>query len=126
MSSPSLDLGDGPRASTRPVRALLDGMFGLFVWAAHLLAIYIPTALACQFGLGAASRGARASFVGALVLVTIVAAAVVVLHALRRYRQQRDVPDRRFRMAVTLGCDTVATVAIVWQLLAIALIPLCA
>ncbi len=108
------------------MRALLDGMFGFFVWAAHLLAVYISTALACQFGLGTAGRGGRASFVGALVLVTIAAAAIVVLHALRRYRLQRDVPDRQFRMSVTLGCDTVATVAIAWQLLAVALVPICA
>jgi len=108
------------------VRALLDAMFGFFVWAAHLFAIYIPTALACQFGLGAAGRSGRVGFVAVLVLVTIAAAAIVVVHALRRYREQRHASDRQFRMAVTLGCDTVATVAIAWQLLALALVPLCA
>ncbi len=114
------------RAKPGGVRALLDAMFGLFAWAAHLLAIYISTALACQFGLGATGQGARTSFVTALVLVTLVAAAVVVLHGLRRHRQQQGVPDRRFRMSFTLGCDAIATVAIAWQLLAIALVPLCA
>ncbi len=101
-------------------------MFGFFVWAAHLLAIYVATALACQFGLGGSDGEARASFVAALVVVTVVAAAVVVLHALLRYRQQRDVPDRRFRMSVTMGCDAIATAAIAWQLVAISLVPICA
>jgi hypothetical protein len=101
-------------------------MFGFFVWAAHLLAIYVTTALACQFGLGGADSSTRAGFAAALVVVTVVAAVVVALHALRRYRQQRDVPDRRFRMSVTIGCDAIATVAIAWQLVAISLIPICA
>ncbi len=126
MSSPSLDLGSAPRAKTGGVRALLDAMFGFFVWAAHLLAIYAGTALACQFGLGGASPAARAGTVTVLLLVTLAAAGIIVLHALRRYRQQRDAPDRRFRMAMTLGCDTIATVAVAWQLLAILLVPLCA
>ena len=52
-------------------------------------------------------------------------AAVVVWHALRRYRQQRDRPDRRFRMTVTIGNDAVATIAIAWQIFAISLVPLC-
>jgi hypothetical protein len=108
------------------VPALLDAMFGFFVWVAHLLAIYAGTALACQFGLATADRGARVIAVTALVIVTVVAAGTVVLHALRRYRHQRDVADVRFRMAVTVGCDTIATVAIAWQLLAILLIPICA
>jgi hypothetical protein len=108
------------------VRALLDAMFGFFVWVAHLLVIYAGTALACQFGLATAGRGARVTAVTVLVIMTIVAGGAVVLHALRRYREQRDVADLRFRMAVTVGCDTIATVAIAWQLLAILLVPICA
>ena len=82
--------------------------------------------MSCQLGLGTAPESSRTTFLVVLALVTVAAAAVVVLHATRRYRQQRDLPDRRFRMAVTIGNDAVATVAIAWQLLAITLVPLCA
>lgn len=131
MSSPDAAADrEGTRQVTRQGRAgvgaLLDTSFGFFVWAAHLLTVYIATAVSCQLGLGAAMAGARTGFVSVLVLVTVVMAGVVVLHAAGRYRQQRDVPGQRFRMTVTIGNDAVATVAIAWQLLAIALLPLCA
>lgn len=64
-------------------------------------------------------------FVTVLTVITVAAAAIVVWHAGRRYRQQRELPERRFRMAVTMGCDAIATVAIAWQLLAILLVPAC-
>ena len=108
------------------MRALLDATFGFFVWAGHLLLIYVATALACNFGLGGASGRARAGFSAALVVVTVAAGAITVLHALRRYRQQRNVPELGFRMVITAGCDAVATVAIAWQLLSILLVPVCA
>lgn len=108
------------------LRGLLDVAFGLFVWAAHFLVIYIATAVSCQLGLGAAAAGARTTFLTVLALVTLAAAAVVVLHALRRWRQQRDLPVRRARMTITVGNDAIAAVAILWQLLAISLVPLCA
>jgi len=54
-------------------------------------------------------------FATALVLVTVAAAAIVVLHALPRPRQ--------FRMWVTIGSSAIATVAIVWQLFAFLLVP---
>jgi hypothetical protein len=114
------------RENAPGVGALLDTAFGYFVWAAHFLVIYIATAVSCQLGLGAAGAGTRRTFLALLALVTVAAAAVVVLHAARRYRQQRDLPDRRFRMRVTTGNDAVATVAILWQLLAITLVPVCA
>jgi hypothetical protein len=127
MSSPSVDLEAAPGVPKGGgVRTLLDGTFGFFVWAAHLLAIYVATALACNFGLGGASGRARASFATALVVVTVAAGAITVLHALRRYRQQRNVPELGFRMLITVGCDAMATLAIAWQLLAVALVPMCA
>ena len=45
---------------------LLDPAFGFFVWAAHLLAIYIAAAVACVVGLGGASAGARSAFLTGL------------------------------------------------------------
>ena len=125
MSSPSLDAGVEARPKTKAVSPLLDSAFGHFVWAAHLLTIYIATAVSCQLGLDAASADTRATFLMTLVLVTAAATAAVVLHGVRRYRQHRKVPERRFRMSVTIGNDAIATVAIAWQLLAILLVPLC-
>jgi hypothetical protein len=125
---PSLELAadSETRSKARTVSQLLDGAFGFFVWATHFLVIYIATALACVLGLGTATRDYRISFLAALAIVTAAAAAVVVLHAVRRYRQQRDIPQQRFRMSVTIGCDSIATVAIVWQLFPTLLVPVCA
>ena len=124
MSSPSVDAGATapPRAGT--VRPLLDLAFGFFVWAVHFLVVYIGTALACVLGLSAASRGSRTIFVISLGVVTLVAVAVVVLHALRRYRQHRTQPA--FRTAVAMGSDAIACVAIAWQLFPLLLVPVCA
>lgn len=108
----------------RTVAPLLDVAFGFFVWMAHLLTIYIATALAC--GLGVVARTGRAPLLVTLVAVTLLAAGVVFLHALRRWRRYRHAPDRRFRMSLTLGGDALATLAIVWQLLAVLIVPLCA
>jgi undecaprenyl pyrophosphate phosphatase UppP len=126
MSSSSLDGGAERRSRARNVAPLLDTAFGFFVWAAHFLVIYIATAIACQLGLGVASAASRTIFRTTLALVTVVAAALVLLHATRRYRAQREAPDLRFRVSVTIGSDAIAVLAIVWQLFAVFLVPLCA
>ncbi len=126
MSSPSLDAGAEARPKAKAVGPLLDSAFGHFVWAAHFLTIYIATAISCQLGLRTASPSTGATFLTVLALVTVAAAAIVVFHALRRYRQYRELPDLRFRMSVTIGNDAIATVGITWQLFAILLVPACA
>ncbi len=126
MSSPRLDAEVEAPSTAGAVFRLLDVVFGFFVWTAHLLAVYIATAVACVLGLGAASAGTRATFLTALALVTVAATAVVVLHAVRRYRRDREVFDRRFPMGVTIGSDAIATVAIAWQFFPILLVPVCA
>jgi hypothetical protein len=105
---------------------LLDPAFAYFVWAAHFLIVYIAEAIACVLGLGSAGRSAQAALLTALVVVTGAATAVLVIHAIWRYRQQRNVADLRFRMSVTIGNDAIASVAIVWQLFPILLTPVCA
>ena len=128
MSSPKLDMESvetGP--PSEGLSRLLDVAFGFFVWAAHFLIVYIATALACALGpLAASDGGGRAALLTALVLVTLAAAAIVILHALRRYRQQRELSDHGFPLSVTIGCDAIALVAIVWQLFPIFLVPACA
>ncbi|MGH7443601.1 MAG: hypothetical protein ACREKM_01930 [Longimicrobiales bacterium] len=105
---------------------LLDVAFGFFIWALHLLIVYISAAVSCVLGVAAAGSDARTTLLVVLALVTATAATLVLLHALRRYRQQRNVPDHRFRMTATVGCDLIATVAIVWQLFPVLLQPVCA
>lgn len=134
MSSPEVAGAGAPasaehreeRETPQGVRALLDAVFGHLVWAIHFLVVYIATAVSCQLGLGAAGTTARTTFIVILVLVTLGAAALVAAHAARRYQQLRPVPERQFRMTVTIGNDAVALVGILWQLYAILLVPLCA
>ena len=125
MSSPSLDAGVEVQEAAGAVSRLLDSALGFFVWAAHFLAVYVATAVACQLGLGATSAGARTTFLSLLAIVTAIAIAIVVLHAVQRHRQQRESPTRRFRMWITIGGDAIATVAIAWQLFPILLVPVC-
>lgn len=119
MSSPRLE-------ARNDVGPLLDLGFGFYVWTAHLLAVYIGTALGCVLGLGTASPGSRTAFLAALALLTLLAVAVLVGHAVRRYRKHRPIPERRFRMSVTIGGDAIAAVAVAWQLFPIFLVPVCA
>jgi cytochrome bd-type quinol oxidase subunit 2 len=115
-----------PHTEIGTLRRLLDPAFGHFVWAMHFLGVYIGAAVACVLGLGAAGEEAHTTFLTVLVVLTAVAVAVVVGHALWRYRQYRDLPDHRFRMVVTIGNAGIATVGIVWQLFPILLVPVCA
>ena len=122
MSSPRV----GVTGAEETVRPLLDSTLGLGVWALHLLIIYPVTATACQLGLRDATRGGRSTFVAVMVIVTVLALAIVALHALRRHRLFGTMPERQFRIALTIGCDALAGVAIAWQLFALLLVPLCA
>src|SRR4029079_7739924 len=97
----SLELEDGeladevePHTGIGTLRRLLDPAFGLFVWAAHFLAVYIGAAVACVLGLETAGEGARTTFLAMLVALTIVAAAGVLGHAVWRHRQYRDRLDQ--------------------------------
>ncbi|KAB0265566.1 hypothetical protein [Microvirga brassicacearum] len=126
MSSLELDNEIEPRSEMGTLHRLLDPAFGFFVWAAHFLVVYIMTAVACVLGLGAAGEGVRTTFLTVLLALTVAAAAIVLLHAVWRYRQHRDLPEQRFRMVVTIGNDGIATVGIVWQLFPILLVPVCA
>jgi hypothetical protein len=126
VSSPSSEPDVRGNPGEETLSPLLDSAFGFFVWAIHLLIVYVAEALACQLGLGIAGAGPQTTFIAALALVTIAASAVVVVHGLRRHRQQRKVPEQRFRMSVTIGADAIASIGILWQLFALFLVPVCA
>ena len=125
MRSDKLDAAEEARGEAGVLYRLLDLVFGFFVWIMHFVAIYAATAVACVLGLGAADAGARSTFVTALVIATVVAAAVVVLHALKTYRRRDETPNRRFLRSITIGHDAIATVGILYQLLPILMVPLC-
>jgi len=125
MSSPEIH---SDVVETGPAREglsrLLDLVFGFFIWAAHFLIVYVGAALVCA--LAPAEASANAGLTVALALATVAAAAIVVLHGVRRYRQQREEPEQQFPMYVTIGCDAISLVAIMWQLFPIFLVPACA
>ncbi len=126
MPSPSVAAAPRLHFESRTLSRLLGPVFGFGVWALHLLVVYGSEAVACVMGLGTGSRAHQTIFLITLGTVTVAATAVTVLHAVRAYRQWRDVPELRFRTAVTVGCDAIAALAIAWQLFPIALVPVCA
>jgi hypothetical protein len=131
MSLPDLAAAGGEerqkvREKGSGVGSLLDTAFGYFVWALHFLIVYVVEAVECQLGLGIAGPGTQTTFIAVLALVTIAASAIVVVHGFRRHRQQREVPEQRFRMLLTVGADAIASIGILWQLFALLLVPVCA
>ncbi len=125
MRSDKLDAAEEARSEAGVLSRLLGLVFGFFVWIMHFVAIYAATALACVLGLGAADAGVRSTFVTALVIVTVAAAAIVVLHALKTYRRRDEAPNRRFLGGITIGHDAIAVVGILYQLFPTLMVPLC-
>jgi hypothetical protein len=125
MRSDKLDATEEARSEAGVLSRLLGLVFGFLVWVLHFLAVYAATAVACVLGLGAADAGVRSSFVTALVVVTVAAAAIVVLHALKTYRRRDEAPNRRFLRGITIGHDAIAVIGILYQLFPILMVPLC-
>jgi hypothetical protein len=105
------------RTETSSVFHLLDAAFGFFVWAVHLVVIYVVEAVACQLG--------RTAFAAALVIVTLIAAAVVLWHGAKRYGQRNETRDHGFLIRIAAGQDVLAALAILWQLFALLMVPVC-
>ena len=115
------------RSGSRPraVRLLLDPAFGLFVWAGHLIVIYVANAVFCVLVAPSADSRAARSHVFALAAITIVAAAVVGIHGLTRYRRQPETHNHGFLIRMAVGQDALAVLAILWQLVPIFMSPVC-
>lgn len=107
------------------VRRLLDPAFGFFVWAAHLVVIYVANAVFCVLDVTSRNPRAGTALVIALAAVTIVAAAIVGGHGLKRYRERPETPDQGFLFNVAVGQDAIAAMAILWQLVPIFMSPVC-
>lgn len=114
-----------PQSEIGVVYRLLDPAFGFGVWAVHLLIIYVVMAVACQLGLGSRTAVVQSGFVMMLSVVTLAAAAVVVWHAIRRFRQQKEMHDRGFLVRIAVGHDAIAALAILWQLMPLLMVPVC-
>jgi hypothetical protein len=125
MRSDKLDASVEAQGEAGVLLRLLGLAFGFFVWVVHFFAVYAATGVACVLGLGAAEATARSAFVTALVVVTVAAATVVALHAVKTYRRRDEVFNRRFLRGITIGHDALAAVAILWQLFPILLVPVC-
>jgi hypothetical protein len=110
---------------TGGVHRLLDSVFGFGVWAAHLLIVYVSTAVACQLGLGSRTGNVQSHVVMILSVATVGAAAVVVWHAVRRHHQQSEMDDRGFLARMAVGQDAIAVLAILWQLMPLSMVPVC-
>lgn len=107
------------------VYRLLDPVFGFGVWAAHLLVVYVSTAVMCQLGLGSREATVQSNVLISLSVVTLVAAALVLGHAAKRYRQRQEMRDHGFLVRIAIGHDAVAALAIIWQLMPLWMVPLC-
>ena len=126
MRSDSLDdAATEPGTQVGVVYRLLDPAFGFGVWAFHFLVVYVSTAVACQVGLGSRDATVQSTVVITLIVITLLAAAVVAVHAVKRYRQLPDVHDRGFLLKIAVGHDALAALAILWQLMPITMVPLC-
>jgi hypothetical protein len=125
MRSDKLDAAEEAQGEAGVFSRLIGLVFGFLVWVLHFLAIYAATAVACVLGLGAADAGVRSTFVTALVIVTVAAAAIVILHALKTYLWHNEVPNRRFLRGITVGHDAIAVIGILYQLFPILMVPVC-
>jgi hypothetical protein len=114
-----------PQTEAGVVYRLLDPVFGFGVWAAHLLMVYVSTAVMCQLGLGSREASVHSSVLISLSVVTFVAAALVLWHAVKRYRQRQEMRDHGFLVRIAIGHDAVAALAIVSQLMPLWMVPLC-
>jgi hypothetical protein len=125
MRSDNVDAAAEAPSEAGVLYRLLEPAFGLFVWVIHILAVYAATAVVCVLGLGAADERVHSTFTASLVAVTVAAAAIVVLHALRKYRLPEKGLDRRFLAEITIGLDAIAAIGILWQLFPILMVPVC-
>jgi hypothetical protein len=126
MSSDSVQAAPSDRPTGQgSVGRLLDPAFGFFVWALHLVTIYVVNALFCVLGIASRTPRAGTTLIVCLVAVTIVAAVIVVIHSVRRYRQRPESENQGFLMNMAVGQDAIAAVAILWQLIPIFMTPVC-
>ena len=94
---------------------------GIIIWAAHFLAIYGFTALACARGWVTArwiGIGVAPWVIGAATLLAAVALVAVIVPAVRA-------APSGFTEWMTAALGGLALIAILWEALAVLLVPIC-
>src|SRR4051794_40243748 len=112
------------RLDGRGVLALLGSGFGFLVWGTHFLVIYIAEAVTCQLS-AVSVMSPGAAVIAVLATVTALAAVAVLAHAWRLWQHRRGEGEDRFIVRIAIGQDSIATVAILWQLIPLFMVPLC-
>ena len=103
------------------------GTSPLLIWAAHFVALYASTEIACELELHRWQLGNVPALAAGLWLLTAAAVAVLAglsVTGLRNHMRRPDTsstPD-----AVHMGAAVLALVGVVWSAVALALAPLCA
>jgi len=67
----------------------------------------------------------HSGFLTMLAIITLLAAAVVLSHGLRRWKHRDEAGDHGFLIRITAGDDAVAALAILWQLFPLFMLPVC-
>ena len=101
---------------------------GPLVWAAHFLAIYAFTAIACarHVAISAFGVGAVAWFIGAVTAIAAAVLGVTIALALRDGRRPASrAPTAGFVHWLTAAIACLVLLAIVWEALPILFVPFC-
>jgi hypothetical protein len=121
---PSGSTSGDARIEGRGVVRLVGSAFGFFVWAAHLLVVYIAEAVACQLAV-ASVLSPGAGLIALLAMSTVLTALLVIAHAWRVSRRWRADGEDAFLARIGVGQDAIATLAILWQLIPLFTVPIC-
>lgn len=101
---------------------------GPLVWAAHFLAIYGFTALACERNVTASAFGVGIViwFIGIATLLAVLALGITIWLAVREGRSSASLPAPfEFMRSLTLAIATLAMLAVVWEALPLIFLPIC-
>lgn len=109
---------------TGTLRSLLGSAAGFYVWAAHLLIVYMAQAVACQLAVVSVASPGR-GLIMALAIFTVLAAVLVIIHGRQQWRQRHGTNDTAFLARLAAGQDAIAALAILWQLIPLFTVPLC-
>jgi len=101
---------------------------GPLIWAAHFLAIYALTTLACERRGMAAWFGVDAVpwFIGAATLAAVIVLVLTISGALHSVRHDASLPEPSgFMRWLTAAIAALALLAVLWEALPVLLVPIC-
>lgn len=110
---------------SRFTRATLQMFAGALIWAAHFLAIYGFTAIACARGFAGADWLGIGIVPVTITAATLVASSVALAMIWTGIRTLRADTGSHFVGWMTTGCAALALLAILWETLPAFMIPAC-